>query len=183
MTYRDDHDAAIERADALAAELARTKAERDAVTSERDRLAAELATAPPASLTASEREQLLASIERGRANQHGQMWILVLGGVLFVALAIVAFVEHRLVQGAACLIGGLLAIAYGKPRTTRSDARNPVIVSLRDAPASVTEVLLPAHYPWYTAIKTETGTLELPLDPAAATLLKRYCPNARFRSR
>jgi hypothetical protein len=42
MTFRDDHDAALARADALEGEVARTKEERDQLAAERDELAAKV---------------------------------------------------------------------------------------------------------------------------------------------
>jgi hypothetical protein len=77
MTYRDDLEAAQQRAQAFEAELGRTKAERDRATSERDQLADELAkerakvpetdmvVAESSPLRERERDELMMALSRG----------------------------------------------------------------------------------------------------------------------
>lgn len=60
MTFRDDHDAALARVDALDAELARTKAERDTAIAERDELRTKLET------LSRERDELREELEKAK---------------------------------------------------------------------------------------------------------------------
>ncbi|HEY0255198.1 MAG TPA: hypothetical protein VGC41_26905, partial [Kofleriaceae bacterium] len=87
MTYRDDTEAALARADALAAELERSEKERERLAAELE----ELRHPKPRALATREKPTLARRVERGLATRTGELKSVAFIGVLaFVCGAVVA---------------------------------------------------------------------------------------------
>jgi hypothetical protein len=202
VPFRDDHDAALQRIDALEADLKRTQDERDKATRERDRatrerdwLAADAAKVrerapeqmivvlPKAPLTATERETLLDALEEGAGDNRGRAWIGTVVGatLLFIALAVLAAGKAQL-----SLALGALGLLFGSASALQLSATNearwrPVLIALRDAPTKILTVRrVSGRHGWTLVVKTYGGELTMDGDAEVVRLLERHCPTAKF---
>jgi hypothetical protein len=71
VSFRDDHDAALARAEALEAEVKRERARADQLRRERDELAAKLARAQPHRPRAPQKRVLILQLDPKRAAAGG----------------------------------------------------------------------------------------------------------------
>jgi hypothetical protein len=142
VTYRDDHDAAIARAEALQRELERSEAERERLRAEVERLGhpaepvpeSALAVAAPTELTVAEVNELVdeldtglrASRSRGR-RQTGVAFLLIAAGLAtFLASPFGALTVTM--GGVLCLVAA--AVRNGGDQTA-------ILTAVRDAPERV----------------------------------------------
>ncbi len=190
VTYRDDHDAALQRAAALEAELERAKAERDAATRERDRLAVELAAehdrpeqrivvVPKEPLTRAERDALVGALARGVRGYRTRSWLGVMLGVGFGIGSIALGTAVGVLSFCAAAVMTVSALAQLWRST--ADRWRPVLAAVRDAPGDVIAIRrLDSGRGWWLLVETRTGELHMRGDAAVIRLLERHCPGARF---
>jgi hypothetical protein len=184
VTYRDDHDAALARADALQAELERAEAERDRLRVKVDELEHGLVPASPGALvplTTAEVSALVRDVD----NAIGMLADRRAGRFVWSIAALVALVPMYfaglsitvlIVTASLALLGLMQAPAL------HGAAARAVRNALCDAPETITtirelEQSLGMHW---IAVSTATDTVRLPIREPAPLIsrLVRRCPNA-----
>lgn len=190
MTYRDDHDAAIARAEALQADLERSEAERARAEAERDRLRAkvdQLEHSPGAlvgptqtALTNAEVDTLLVQVETAAARQQPVDKRIAIGfvvgtGVLTIAGAATSLEMFEL-GGFAFVVAIVLSLVSG---AGASNKPQEVAKALREAPETITGLRVTQNG---VVVETSTDTVEVPTS-APGDLERRLslrCPNAKL---
>ncbi len=181
MTYRDDRDATLARADALAVELERVGGERDRLKAELAHVPARaLVEVPERGLTPGEVTALIADVERGIDRSRNATIVRRVG----LALAFIASVPLDFARGyweAGVLLGaialfGSAAHAYG---ATKVDGP-AVLETLRERPAEIVEIVETRRS---LTIVTRTTLARCETFKVAGLLarLARYCPAAKVR--
>jgi hypothetical protein len=184
VTYRDDHDAALARVDALQADLERAEAERDRLRSKVDELEHGLVTTSTgalAPLTTAEVAALVRDVDEviwkltdRRAARF--VWSFAALGAL-VPMYFAGLSIAWLVMTAILALFGLLQ-APSRHGAEAQAVRN----ALRDAPETVTTIreLEQRNGMHWIAVSTATDTLKLPIREPAPLIsrLARRCPNA-----
>jgi hypothetical protein len=98
VTFRDDHDAALARADALAAELERTRQERDALREKGEALEAELANRP---LPREQQKTVERARSSGAPSSTRKAWLWgIVGALAFVSLITALALRDRRIDQA-----------------------------------------------------------------------------------
>ena len=191
VTYRDDHDAALQRAAALEAELERAKAERDAATrgarpARRRSLAEEharpeqsIVVVPKEPLTPAERDALVTALARGVRGYRTRSW---LGVMLGAAWGIGSIALGTPVGVLSCCVAAAIGVsALAHLRRSSVDRLRPILATVRDAPGNVIAIRrLGRGRGWWLLVETRTGELHMRGDAAVMRLLERHCPGARF---
>jgi len=198
VTFRDDHDAALARADALAEELRRAERERDELKARVDRLEhapGPALAAPPsptsaiarvraAPLQAAELARLVGLVQDAAAQRSSEravaMMLLSAMAPGSVVLAVLAGVGAVWISGvSAVVLASMLSISGG---SSHADAR-AVISALSDAPEQI--VAVKQH--WRRGVSLviiETKEHRLLASGAhnaeMIALLARRCPRATF---
>lgn len=90
MTFRDDHDAALARAEALEHEVKRERARADQLRRERDELAAKLARLEPGKPKAARRPVLILQLTPSKSGGHEMLFLILAMIGLFVLGTIIA---------------------------------------------------------------------------------------------
>jgi hypothetical protein len=202
VTFRDDHDAALQRIEALKADLKRAEAdrdqaarERDQATLQRDRLANDVAktrarapeqrivVVPKAPLTTREREDLVEALEHGASGNLANARIGTVVGVAMLAAALVAGLAVKVAIGLFLgLLGALIVLISLFIVDDAAEYRwRPVLADVRDAPHKIVVVRrLGDQYGWRLVVKTRTAELTMRGDLEVIKLLERHCPAARF---
>ncbi|MBA3462554.1 MAG: hypothetical protein H0T46_21540 [Deltaproteobacteria bacterium] len=90
MTYRDDHAAALARAEALEIEVKRERARANELRRQRDELAAKLARREPARPTAPQRRVLILQPTPSKSAGHEMIFLIAAMVGLFALAMIIA---------------------------------------------------------------------------------------------
>src|SRR5664279_3699715 len=156
MTYRDDHDATLARADALQEDLKRTEAERDRLKAELEKLESERnVTAPSApvqaivttrtqALTPREVHSLLTDVELGLAHTRSNVTIgQGIAAVLLVGSVPLYFSVSLSYAVIVTAIGMIVALSVFIDGLTNDDAA--ILAAVRDHPDDVLELVETQH--------------------------------------
>jgi hypothetical protein len=196
VPFRDDHDAALQRIEALEADLRRTQGEREQATRERDQLAdavaklqaevppqREIMVVPKAPLTAREREDLLDALEHGARANRRHAWLgVVIGSAVLLGGVVAGAVGGDLLVVALCgpAVLGIFVAALQLANASEDRWRS-VLDAIRDDPAKIVAVRrLSERYGWKLAVETSNDELTMRGDSEVVKLLERHCPAARF---
>jgi hypothetical protein len=186
VTYRDDHDAAIARAEALQRELERAEADRDRLRAEVERLEhssepvpeSALVVAAPIEMTVAEVNELVDELDvglrasRSRGRRQTVVALLLIGGGLATFLASPFGALTLTMGGVLCLVAA--AVRNGGDQTA-------ILTAVRDAPERIRALR-----------DTDTGRLQLSTGYHAAfcqtrapsvllAKLARRCPAATVK--
>jgi hypothetical protein len=194
LTFRDDHDAALARADALEQELDRAKRERDALKAQVEKLehapkpgpvpaTTSIVRVPPMPLERAELSRLVQLIEESADEAGSQRAVLI---VLLVAL--LPFTVVFAVLGGASmlwitgLVGGLLVAGIlGGQGSSAADA-SAVIEAITSEPERILAVSQVSGR--YRSVLIETSQHKVRTSGAHSAeliaLLARRCPKASF---
>jgi hypothetical protein len=185
VTYRDDHDAAIARAEALQVELERSEAERDRLRAQVDRLEhgpspmSIVAVSPAkAPMTAGEVTALVAEVKIASKRARDAS---LFGNSLALAVFVIMTAVGAFTAPVYAAVGGIGIIAGLIGLVSRRDPAD-VIAAIRDAPEYITAI---RESPKRTSVivRTATGSAWLRTDTPDNLLVKlaRRCPNAKLR--
>jgi len=199
VTYRDDHDAALARAESLEAELANVERERDRLRSELERakhappppLAPEPARPEPVRvqsgpLAQDEIERLLSELETGARSVGNDLGAMLVIAMICAMLAIFGIAGQSVfvaVGGFALatifLLGALIS------RSARPEDWLPVLEAVRDHPDRINSVREQGRkYGALIVIETSGHEMRVYTTESAAVLalLARRCKHARFEN-
>jgi hypothetical protein len=200
VTYRDDHDAALARASALADELKRSEAERDRLLEQVAKLEqvtklekvepprsdppVALAPAKPSAMTAYEVDELVQALEHG--GQRIRAWRIarMAGAGLLILVAIAMCFASRMLPALLVLALGIVALVTSVLVDDGDHAL--VIEAVRNRPEEIAEIresVTTKGNRWVT-ISARDGTSARFLPTATTVLvvaLARRCPEAKLR--
>jgi hypothetical protein len=195
VPFRDDHDAALQRIEALEADLKQTKAERDQATRERDRLAddvaklhskapeREIVVVATAPLTARERGDLIEALEDGARGYRERIWLVAGIGIATLIAALIAGLVTKIAVGLVLGLVPLLLVVVAALQLAdvTEDRWRSVLAAIRDNPAKILTVRRTSdRYGWKLVVGTTNGELTMQGDSEVLELLARHCPTARF---
>jgi hypothetical protein len=194
VTYRDDHDAAIARADSLEREVDELRRERDALQA---RLALSDASAPDPALTAPlprevgplsdpELQTLVDRLAAGMAASRGVNTTLLALALTCAFVGTVAFATFgawpvALVCGMSCAIF-LIFYAVGHRESAAAEWQ-PVLDAIRDEPDRIVSIKRVPQAVGHALIVSTTGhslALRSPQSVDLVTLLARRCRHAHL---
>jgi hypothetical protein len=189
MTYRDDRDATLARADALQVDLKRAEAERDRLRAEVEKLEGERKLTPtPApvraivttrthALTPREVHLLLNDVEfcLARSSSATAAGNVIAPLILAGSVALFFFVSplHAAIVTGICLIA---TVATFIEALTNDDAA--ILAAVRDHPDDVLE-LVETKDGITIVTRTKSATCTTPDRAELLVQLAKYCPNAR----
>jgi hypothetical protein len=200
MTYRDDHDAALARAESLEKELAETERERDRLRAE---LEAARQTPPPpppqpapramaatrpSPLDKHEIDDLCGTLELGvRTTGRNSAASAFISMLLFSVVSVVAFIGNEMGAGILCMgvaVVMLCALVFGRSRF-EPEAWQPVIEAIRTHPRRIVSVRALSGKRRGLEIRAIDGSLVLYTRDSAGLIarLARRCPDATFENR
>jgi hypothetical protein len=184
VTYRDDHDAALARADALQADLARAEAERDRLRSKVDELEHGLVPTSPGALVPLTTAEVTALV-RDVDTAIGILADRRAGRFVWSIAALVALVPMYLAGLSAAVLvvtGGFAVLGLVQAPALHSASARAVRNALCEAPETVTTIreLEQRHGMHWIGVSTATDTLKMPIREPAPLIsrLLRRCPNA-----
>jgi hypothetical protein len=188
MTYRDDRDATLARADALQEDLKRAEAERDRLKAEVERLESErTATPPPApvqaivttrtqALTSGEVGVMLCEVESGLRPARSEVDAsqAVAAAILIGSVPMYFFLSllHALIVTG---IGLIITVAAVIDAWTNDDAA--IFAAVRDHPDDVLE-LVETRHGIRIVTRTKSATCTAPDRAELLVKLAKYCSNA-----
>jgi hypothetical protein len=209
MTYRDDRDATLARAEALEQDLKRTEAERDRLRAQVARLEHDLkpsppppiappppvqaivATAPAAppvqtivrvhtqALTPVEIKSLLDDVERGFARARSDQKVLTFLFVLSLVGSVPLYFTTVPIMGGAVTFLGLSGLVKNVFVAALNDAPQ-VLVALRERPDEILE-LVENKSTLTIVTRTKSAVCSTPNRADLLVRLARYCPRAIAR--
>jgi hypothetical protein len=187
MTYRDDRDATLARADALQVDLKRAEAERDQLKAEVEKLEAKRVPSPAPTqaivttrtqaLTPGEVGVMLHDVEHGLrpARSEVETSQTVAGVILFVSVPLCLFVS--LLPGLIVMGTGLI-VAVAALIEARTNDDVAIFAAVRDHPEDVLE-LVETRHGIRIVTRTKSATCTAPDRAELLGRLAKYCPNAR----
>ncbi len=142
MTYRDDHDAAIARAEALQRELERAEADRDRLRAEVERLAhsaqpvseSALVVAAPIEMTVAEVEELVGELDTGLRASRSRGRRQTVAALLVIGAGLAGFLVNPFGGLALSMVGVLCLVAAA---VGNGGDQTAILTAVRDAPERI----------------------------------------------
>jgi hypothetical protein len=189
MTYRDDHDATLARADALQEDLKRAEAERDRLKAEVEKLESERnATRTPApvqtivttrtqALTPGEVHSLLVDVEFGLRRSRSNVTVGQAIAAVFLVGSVPLYIFVSPLHGVIVTgIGLIVTLAVFIDGLTNDDAA--ILAAVRDHPDAVLE-LVESDSGIKIVTRTKSASCTTPDRAELLVQLAKHCPNAR----
>jgi hypothetical protein len=184
MTYRDDHDAALARAESLEKQLAESERDRERLRHELEAAKrSEPPASPPAPLVALPREdidRLVRLLEDG-IQRDEQSSILLVSGLALVVLGGLFLLGGIAPVGITIACAGvLLWFLYLLNLFDAPEGALAIIQSVRDEPERIVSVTTRSGGQLVLGTATSSLSVEVSARAEVLDLLTRQCPRARF---